>query len=651
MGSKVAPFLLDLYAGRDRQRALAYERERRASTGISAAHAHGDALQRLLQEPSITMGLLRPDGSAIKVDEAIALAHSIVVGSTGSGKTRFIIGLLLGQIKRGLAAHRKRGGGLAIEAEVIDPKGETAQLLMPYLATLWLAADDATREVLASAVYTIDWTRDFITPSAPYDNRAQVVSDAYLAHLHTDVTIESSKQEYSETLRQVLFMWTWLLIDLRFPPNFAFAERFFRDAPYRKTILAKVSSGEVRQYFHACESVIARQTQDAFLRRLQRDLSFPENRFAIGVPPENLDGLQSVDDARLVVGNYGCSNVLPLSLGLSRATWRAIRVLLDAPRRRRRTQKTIVFEELALLLSASTELMEILMTGLRTLRSVRVGLLLASQDLASSLPKNAVRNIVLNTRWSATFQSRRDEAELLFPHVVFDSTDRRSSTDRHRDFLRDVETMPRQEFWLAVKGGYPALPARSLDLPDPRAFANGRSDEDLTEVFHREIGRRSMLSTKRAAEYIAAWEARVVNKEEVDATKNTRINEQRIHSRTFCSSLDVQRQQETTMKTKGESGEGDVLGGIATALLSILALPFMLVAWIGRMRKFAQLAERLTAGSVTCPYCEAVNPLNLMTRCPSCGAVEPGSRLRCSFCGAVYEVIACGGCDATLKVL
>lgn len=521
MGSKVSPFLLDLWADRDQQRALAFERERRASVGISAAQAYADALQRLLQDPSITMGLLRPDGGAIKVDEAIALAHAIVVGSTGSGKTRFLIGFLLGQVKRGLAGHRKHGGGLAIEAEVIDPKGETAQLLMPYLATLWLAADDETREVLASAVYTIDWTRDYITPSAPYDNRAQIVSDAYLAHLLTDVTIEASKQDYSETLRQVLFMWTWLLIDLRFPPNFAFAERFFRDGSYRKTILAKVGSGEVRQYFTAIESVVARQTQDAFLRRLQRDLSFPENRFAIGVPPENLDGLQSVGDARLVIGNYGCSNVLPLSLGLSRATWRAIRVLLDAPRRRRRTQKTIVFEELALLLSASTELMEILMTGLRTLRSVRVGLLLASQDLASSLPKNAVRNIILNTRWSATFQSRRDEAELLFPHVVVDPADRRSPADRHREFLRDVETMPRQDFWLTVKGGYPALPARSLDLPDPQAFADGPSDDELTAIFHREIGRRSMLSTTQAADYIAAWEARVVAKEEVDATKNT----------------------------------------------------------------------------------------------------------------------------------
>jgi hypothetical protein len=529
MPSKVPSLLLDMWAGRDRQRALVFERARNAAAGISAARAYADALARLRAAPSITMGLLRPGGDAIKVDETIALAHAIVVGSTGSGKTRFLIGFLLDQIKRALGGPRKNGGELGFEAEVIDPKGETAQLLKPYLAALWLAADDTTREALASSVYTIDWTRDFITPGAPYDNRAQVVSDAYRAHLLSDVTIEASKQTYTDTLRQVLFMWSWLLIDLRFPPNFAFAERFFRDATYRKGILAKVGSSDVRQYFAAMETVVARQTQEAFLRRLQTDLSFPENRFAIGVPPENLDSLQRVEDARLVIGNFGCSNVLPLSLGLSRATWRAIGVLLDAPRRRRRARKTIVFEELALLLSASTELMEILMTGLRTLRSVGVGLLLASQDLASSLPKNAVRNIVLNTRWSATFQSRRDEAEMLFPHVVFDASDRRTPAERHRVFLRDIETMPRQEFWLTVKGGYPALPARSLDLPDPNAFATGASDDELTAVFHREIGRRSMLSTTQAAEYIAAWEARVVGRAEVSTTKNT-PHQQTAHS-------------------------------------------------------------------------------------------------------------------------
>jgi len=519
VASRVTEFVLKLFEKRNRERALQYERDRKAQATVSVASVYADALRRLKRDPQISMGHLRPSRERIDVAEDIALAHAVVVGSTGSGKTRFLLGFLLEQLQRALRARNAGVRELGFETEIVDVKSETALLLQQYIAGLWVSADDETRDVLSGAVYTIDWTRDYITPSAPYDNRDQVVSDAYKAHLLTDTTIEASRQVYSEPLRQLLYLWTWLLIDLRFPANFAFAERFFRDEAFRRRILAKVGSSEVRQYFGAMDTVVARQTQDAFLRRLHGDLSFPENRYAVGVPPEDIAGLARADAAQLVVGNFGCSNVLPLSLGLSRATWRAINLLLDAPRRRGRTPKTVVFEELALLLSASTEMQDILSTSLRTLRSVKVNLVLASQDLASSLPKNFVRNIVLNTRWSATFQSRSDEAELLFPHVVFDSMDARSSSQRRLEFLRDIQTMPRQAFWLAVKGGFPALPARSLDLPDPGVFAGGRTDEELTDIYAREIGRRSMLSTKNAAEYIAAWEARIVGREEVDPIK------------------------------------------------------------------------------------------------------------------------------------
>jgi hypothetical protein len=549
MSSSSTALVLRLMEARNRERALAFERARKVQTRVSAAAAHEDALRRLGHDPAITIGKMRRSGEMIRVAEEIALMHAIILGSTGSGKTRFIIHFLLEQLAR---AMRARGPGereLGFETEVLDPKGETASLLRLYIAALWLAADEETRSVLAASIYTIDGTREYVTPSAPYDNRDQIVSDAYRAHLLADVTLQASRQTYSEPLKQLLFLWSWLLIDLRFPANFAFAERFFRDEPFRRGILEKVGSAEVRQNFAAVETVVARQTKEAFLRRIHADLSFPENRYAIGVPPENLDGLLRPEDAQLVIGNFGCSNVLPQSLGLSRATWRAIAVLLDAPRRRRKAQKTIVFEELALLLSSSTEMPEILNTSLRILRSARIGLIAASQDLAGSLPKAAVRNIILNTFWSATFQSRAEEAELVYPHVVVDSADLRSAAERHRAFLRDVETMPRQEFWLTVKGGYPALPARSLDLPDPSVFAGTHSDEELAEVYDREIGRRSMLTTKQAAEYIAAWEARVVGRQEIASTPN------KPHHRTAHNLADLLEQIGGTSDKDEEAGD------------------------------------------------------------------------------------------------
>jgi hypothetical protein len=67
-----------------------------------------------------------------------------------------------------------------------------------------------------------------------------------------------------------------------------------------------------------------------------------------------------------------------------------------------------------------------------------------------------------------------------------------------------------RKFYLLVKGE-PALPVLSPDVPDPK----GRSDDELREVFDREIASRSMLQARVAAEEIAKWEADVVGKEEI----------------------------------------------------------------------------------------------------------------------------------------
>lgn len=94
----------------------------------------------------------------------------------------------------------------------------------------------------------------------------------------------------------------------------------------------------------------------------------------------------------------------------------------------------------------------------------------------------------------------------------------------------------------------------------------------------------------------------------------------------------------------------NMLAAIETAILSVLAFPFTVVAAIVGLRKIVKIAMRISEGKLVCAFCKTENPLNLMSRCV-CGAVEPGSRLRCSFCGVIFDVIPCAGCGATLRVL
>lgn len=502
---KLVDWFLRANEQRMREAALAYERSRTNSAAVSVQDAHQQALTALTATHALLLGFLVDGGDELQVGLETADRHSVIAGATGSGKTRSIIDRLLRRAALGLRT--------GFEFELFDPKTETFTEVKKHVAAWWLRADAATRDEIMRAVHVIDWTRDRITPTAPYDNSDGAMTDAYAAELHTRVTIEASDVSYSDSLRQLLFMWSYLLIDLRYPPNFNFALRFFRDAAYRTRVLARVKSPDVRQYFSALAQITAQQTQDAFLRRLWGEQAFPEYRYATSVPPAQLDRLQLPKAPRWTLANFGTTNAQPQSLGHARFRWHVVRRLLSAPRRAARRPLWMVFEELPVLIGGSVEVTEILMTGLRTLRSVNVALMLCAQSLSGTLPKPVVENILLNTHTWSMFQTRPDEAELLYPHVVQDVRDGRTEADRRREFQRQMQSLPRQHFYFLAKG-QPALPCRTPNVADPAAAAS-MTNEQLLELFDREIAPHSMIGMDLAARLIAEWENDVVVQQQV----------------------------------------------------------------------------------------------------------------------------------------
>ena len=117
---------------------------------------------------------------------------------------------------------------------------------------------------------------------------------------------------------------------------------------------------------------------------------------------------------------------------------------------------------------------------------------------------------------------------------------------------------------------------------------------------------------------------------------------------TFSNSSAFQWRKET--RTAMSEKEGSIYSAIATAALSILALPITLFVSIPKVAKVIRAIRQLDDGMIPCRFCGTQNPTAMMSRCPTCGAVEPGSRLRCSFCRTVYQVVTCSGCGATLRV-
>ncbi|HVE70687.1 MAG TPA: hypothetical protein VNI54_04905 [Thermoanaerobaculia bacterium] len=471
---------------------------------LSVREKHDLARRALGSADGVLLGMLE-SGQELRVRLDAFDRHNVILGATGSGKTRAIIDRFLQRASLGL-----RGG---FECEVFDPKTETFTELKKHIAAWWLAADEATREDIARAVHVIDWTRDRITPTAPYDNSDGAMTDAYAAELHTRVTIEASDVTYSDSLRQVLFMWSFLLNDLRYPPNFPFALRFFREAAYRAHVLTRVKSPDVRKYFSALEHITAKQTQDAFLRRLWSEQAFPEYRYATSVPPAQLDRLALPKRPRWILANFGTTNTQPQSLGHARFRWHVIRRLLAAPRRATDAHLSMFFEEVPVLAGGSPEVTSIIQTALATLRSFNVALTLCAQSLSGTLPRPVVENILLNTHTWSIFQTRPDEAELLYPHVLHEPTDQRTDGERRREFERIMQSLPQQHFYFLAKG-HPAFSCRTPNVADPATKVR-RSAEELLEVFDRSIAPRSMISMDVAARLIAEWENDVVAQQQV----------------------------------------------------------------------------------------------------------------------------------------
>ena len=480
------------------RRAIANTRSR--GTGESADDAHLRVAQEIGSDRGYLFGTVGRDSRPLHLNGDTALASSLVIGASGSGKTRFILNLLQAAIERTF----RHENSDQIELELVDPKQETFDLLAQHLAALWLGSEAATREQIASSVRVIDWSRDAVTPFAPFDNATGEVSNTYLAYLRTDVAIQAGEHSYSGALRQAFFMLACVLVERHFPPNYRFAMRFLDDESYRRRILEDVVDADVRAFFSDSKHTIPKQTRDALLRRIQSDMSFPEVRLSVGIPPVDLDRLLPRRQTPLVLGNYGASMTLPLAKGKERASYRLIDVLLSAPRRDPRRRGVLVIDESPMLLSEENELTAALMEGARTLRSAGMGVLFAAQDFANALPPQIVRTLMLNTRWWAVFQSR-EEAEWIYPHIARPPSTT-SEAERHREFVRTVQNLRRQHFYLYVKGHH-ALPLRAPDIADPVL----RSADELRTIFRREIASRSTVPARTAGDLIAKWEATVVD--------------------------------------------------------------------------------------------------------------------------------------------
>jgi len=427
--------------------------------------------------------------------------HNVIIGSTGSGKTRFWLAIVWQKLRRAIR-RRLRGEGIRL----CDAKGETAKLLMAFIVVLWRSTDDVGRAFLQSSLHCVIAEGSRVTPRPVY---AQVAgkSNAYLAEVRAETFDRASS--ISGQMRHVMFVVFWVMVELETPLSYKFAVRFLRDAAFRSRVRDRIPDPVLRDLIDAVPS-FARATIEAVLRVLVMFVSYPAVRAAVSVPPAVLRKLGLPLDPQIIIGDFSSSGSVPRSIALALARWFMVDTLFEAEVGDTSTHTNIAVEEVSALVAEIAGLTEMLLNAYRTFRSRNKSITSLLQSL-EGLPKSVAHEILLNSHWSATFASGSDAANLLFPHVTADPRDRRRESERSRAFAKSVQALGTREYYLWVKtNGVFRLTSPMLDDPGPESV------DELVEIFHREVAPSSTISIAEAERHLAEWEREFVHEPEPD---------------------------------------------------------------------------------------------------------------------------------------
>lgn len=485
----------------DEVRALAYEQARFGE----APPSETDVITRIAGREPIPM-FTTPDGTAVGVHAGILAGHGAVFGKTGSGKSRSAAHLLKQKIRRAirrlLADREKEGEILPLDLLVVDVKSDTAIFIQQMLAAEYLRGSVRLRRAITRSVHAMGWTRTYITPMPMMVPRPDI-SIAYQAEVTTDLIVRTSRQEWEESQRFLLFELLRVFGEIKITPTPAKLRHVLTDRERRGELVDAVDSLDLRDFLRDFDDTTHPQTVAALLRRLAREFAYPELLYAISIPLDEVRRLGVPLQAPVVIADCGSAG-LPPEIGRMRANTIISDFLFEAQRRDPATEATVFIEEASTLLSVDPGLAARVGDGLRLLRARNVSLVLASQSI-ETFPKPLLTEVLTNTSWLIAFQSRRDVADLLYPHVLARREDQHLSPRiRREQFERQLANLRRQEavFWAK---GEPALRVRAIDIPEP-SDEIGLPAVELQAIFDTEIAAASRIPIEQARRLVESSE-------------------------------------------------------------------------------------------------------------------------------------------------
>lgn len=197
------------------------------------------------------------------------LAHLLVLGASGAGKTFFVMRLLL------LAAHE------GTPVFVIDPKGELADLLLDRLLPGLLATlPPLEQHRLLSSIRVIDpFASNALPPLNPLvrDPSISIEVQAMDVGGSFDATVDAGSGVRMETLLD----WVLRLV-IEVGGSFLTVRRAFEELPVLEALVRLSNDRDVVRYFLNRWASEPASSKLAVLARLDRLLALPQTRLSLG---------------------------------------------------------------------------------------------------------------------------------------------------------------------------------------------------------------------------------------------------------------------------------------------------------------------------------------------------------------------------------
>jgi len=404
-------------------------------------------------------------------------SHWMVTGSTGSGKSRFVTGLLTCLLQSHL--------GVA----VIDCKEGFFEAAIRWLGVLAFRLPPEARAAFVARVTVIDLFSRHLTPL----NFCQRIPGSSVRAQASDITLALERLFEAGFSHLMATIMRWLLVLLVSAElTLAEATLVLEDDVLRGVLVERSGIRPLQEFFFRTYAAMPDPPKTALRMRLHA-LFFSESLLPVGTD-EMVDFRRTIERGDILVVSLG-------TRGPEEDTKVVGNLLLQTFARAaytagRHPLYTLIIDEFFQLVDAPN-LAGRFESWLTTMRSFNLSLCLALHQFCQ-VPPALRETLIANCNLNVVFRSSARNAEYLAdfapsiePAMVMQAirtgTKLPSAAEIRRSQMERLQRLPRQEFWwYDRRQPYRALQVRGSDVPDPHVAA-GVSEGEL-DRFIADIG-------------------------------------------------------------------------------------------------------------------------------------------------------------------